>query len=93
MTTFCRLDEISLQVVGQRGPVLPALACSFVTTEPELAASPQTAHHAAPWKGVTTRRPDPRVWAHALAAVDGDVRTLEVLADGSVLVRNAPRRR
>ncbi len=37
---------------------------------------------------VLLRRPDPAVWREALRAADGDARRIEVLADGSVVVRN-----
>jgi hypothetical protein len=38
------------------------------------------------------RRPDPTVWRRALRLADGDARRLEVLADGTVVVRNKPDR-
>ncbi len=37
---------------------------------------------------VTVRRPDPQAWRHALRLAGGDHRRLEVLVDGTVLVRN-----
>lgn len=41
---------------------------------------------------VTVRRADPVAWKRALALVDGDGSRLELLSDGTVLVRNSPRR-
>lgn len=42
---------------------------------------------------VRARRPDADAWALALREAGGDARRCEALADGSVLVRNQPRRR
>ncbi len=46
---------------------------------------PARRSHRAP---VTVRRPDPRVWSHALQLAGGDHRRLEVLSDGTVVVHN-----
>ncbi len=37
---------------------------------------------------ISMRRPDAEVWRQALRAAGGDARRIEVLADGSVVVRN-----
>ncbi|GGV43445.1 hypothetical protein GCM10010182_80110 [Actinomadura cremea] len=39
---------------------------------------------------VTVRRADPRAWKVAREVAEGDVRRLEILADGSVLIHNRP---
>ena len=37
---------------------------------------------------VSVRRPDPRVWLHALELAGGDHRRLDVQQDGTIVVRN-----
>ncbi len=37
---------------------------------------------------LSVRRPDPRVWTHALQLAAGNHRRLEVLTDGTVVVHN-----
>ncbi|MBE1530357.1 hypothetical protein H4W34_000190 [Actinomadura algeriensis] len=41
---------------------------------------------------VTVRRANPRAWRVAREVAEGDVRRLEILADGSVLIHNRPMR-
>lgn len=41
---------------------------------------------------LTIRRPDAQVWQQALLLADGDPHRIEVHDDGSVIVRNRPRR-
>ncbi len=55
-----------------------------------MTQSPARRFHRAP---VAVRRPDPRVWSHALQLAAGDHRRLEVLIDGTVVVRNQQTRR
>jgi hypothetical protein len=54
------------------------------------ASAPSRAPRPAPVESV---RPAPEAWSLARLWADGDVRRLEPLPDGSVLVRNRPRTR
>jgi hypothetical protein len=55
-------------------------------------AQPAPRKRRPPDPALHVRRPDPQVWATALSLAGGDPKRLDVQADGSVIVRNNPRK-